>query len=97
MSEEKGIQYTDIEIIVFSDEDGQDIEMEVIDEFDWEGRHYIALRPPIDPLDEDSDEDSIVFFHSETDASGEEIFDLVEDKKILQGLTDKLEERLLAE
>ena len=97
MNGEKDAQYTDIEIIVFSDEDGQDIEMEVIDEFDWKEKHYIALRPPIDPMNEDSDEDSIVFFHSETDADGEEIFDLVEDNETLLGLTDKLEERLLAE
>lgn len=93
MADEK---YTDIEIIVFEDEDGSDIEMEIIDEFDVEGGHYMALRPPIAPMDEEGDEDSIAFFRSETDGSGEEVFDLVEDKETLRKLMDALEDRLLA-
>ena len=97
MAEQDNTQYTDIEIIVFEDEDGSDIEMEIIDEFDLEGIHYMALRPPIDPLDEDSDEDSIAFFRCETEESGEEIYDLVEDKETLRKVMDVLEDRLLAD
>lgn len=97
MAEQNDTQYTDIEIIVFEDEDGSEIEMEIIDEFEMEGVQYMALRPPIDPMDEDSDEDSIAFFRCETDEKGEEVFDLVEDKDTLAKVMDMLEDRLLAD
>lgn len=88
-------ELTNIEIIVFEDDDGGEIEMEIIDEFDCDGAHYIALSEVPD-ADSDAllDEDDISFFLV-TQENDEEMFDLVEDKKLLQQLADLLEQRLL--
>lgn len=89
MSEE----LTNIEIIVFEDENGEDIEMNIVDEFDHENIHYVALTPA--QIDADDEEDSINFF-SVSKVEGQEEFDLVEDEKLLNTLFDLLEDRLVS-
>lgn len=86
--------YTSQEIITFEDEDGLDIEMEVVDEFDYEDKHYMALRPSLQEVMDAEDEDEIVFFRV-YQQDGEELFDLVEDKQTITHLGDILENRLL--
>ncbi len=94
MDEEK--QYTDTEVIVFEDEDGLDIEMELVDEFEDGGQRYVALRPSLESADFDTDEDCISFFAVRTDDEGGELFDLVEDEAAITRLADRLEDRLLS-
>ena len=87
-------EYTDIEIIVFEDDAGNELEMQIVDEFDHEGGHYLALTAPIDD-DSEEDEDTVSFFLSK--GEGEELeVELVEDKKLLDKLADILEDRLLS-
>ena len=90
MSDNK--EYTDIQVIVFEDDDGNEMEMQIVDEFDYEGRHIIALAPPVDA---EEDEDEVSFFA----ASGpdEDLdMELIEDKALIDALGDLLEERLLS-
>lgn len=92
MSEDK---LTGLEIIVFEDEEG-DIEMELIDEFELDGVHYVALRPPLNLDGQIDDADEINFF-SILSSDEEEEYVLIEETKLLQRLADLLEERLLAQ
>jgi len=86
------MEYTDIQIIVFEDEAGNEMEMQIIDEFDHEGQHIIALAPPVDA---NEDEDEVSFFV----ASGPDDdldMELIEDRKLIDMFGDLLEERLLS-
>jgi len=89
---------TNIQMIVFEDEDGLDIEMEVLDEFEHEGKRYVALRPAFDAEAFTEDEDSINFFevYADPENDEEEMFDLIEDPASLQALSDVLENRLMS-
>ena len=94
MPDQKDPLYTDIEIIVFEGTDG-DIEMEVLDEFPFDGQNFIALRPPLDANGQLDDEDLIHFFRIDADEDGSELYDLVVDAPLLAKLADQLESRLL--
>lgn len=95
-SSDAGKELTNIEIICFEDEDGLDIEMEVVDEFVRDGKRYVALRPALETLDDESDEDDISFFSLDSDENGQELFTLIEDESMVSALANTLEERLLA-
>ena len=91
MSEE----LTNIEMIVFEDDQGKEIEMEIIDEFHFNGIHYVALsEAPQADSDQLLDEDDIRFFRI-LNENGEEMFDAIEDQNTIQLLADELEKRLL--
>jgi len=91
MSEE----LTNIEMIVFEDDQGKEIEMEIIDEFHFNGIHYVALSEvPQADSDQLLDEDDIRFFRI-LNENGEEMFDAIEDQNTIQLLADELEKRLL--
>lgn len=94
MSEE----LTQIEVVVFEDEDGTQIEMQIVDEFDHDSHHYVVLIPsPEEGAKIDVDgEDDLNLFEVTVDEKGEEDFDLVEDKKLLAVLAGIVEDRLLA-
>ncbi|MGI6192320.1 MAG: DUF1292 domain-containing protein [Christensenellales bacterium] len=85
-------ELTNIQVIVMEDEDGNETEYQIADEFDFEGRHVIALCPPENASE---DEDEVTFFFCDGD---EEDFELlpVEDEKTVDQLAGILEERLLA-
>jgi hypothetical protein len=97
-------ELTNIEIIVFEDEEGGEIEMEIVDEFDLEERHFVALVESIG-MDDDCEnksleeledfDDDVNFFEVIKDENGEEMFDLVEDRQLLNKLADELENRIL--
>lgn len=86
-------ELTNIEVIVFEDDQGNPVEMEIIDEFDHGKDHYIALMQLPD-IDGELDEDPTIQFYCITEAGDEEIFDLVEDAALRHVLADRLEERL---
>jgi len=85
-------ELTNIQVIVMEDEDGKETEYQIADEFDYEGRHVIALCPPENAAE---DEDEVTFFFCE---GTEEEFEMtpVEDKVTIEALANILEERLLA-
>lgn len=88
-------EYTNIEVIVMEDEDGKEVEMQLVDEFDYHDSHYLALAAPIDE-DEGDDEDTVSFFEEVSEADEELELALVEDEALIEALADLLEERLLS-
>lgn len=89
-------EYTNIEYIAFEDEKGNPIEMQIVDEFDHDERHYIALCPIPQPGQDSEDEDMINFFAVLQDENGEETFELIEENRLINTLADLLEERMLS-
>ncbi len=85
-------ELTDIQFIVMEDDDGNEMELQIADEFDFNGEHILALCPP---QDANEDEDEVSFFLCSGD--GDE-FDLmpIEDEKTIDLLANILEDRLLA-
>ena len=99
-----------IDVVSFTDEDGKEFEMELIDEFDYKGETFVVLAELNE--DEECGEDCECEVHDEdcecgeTDDSlyimkvsrvdGEEEFLPVEEE-MLQELISVVEERLLAD
>lgn len=88
-------EYTNIEVIVMEDEDGSEVEMQLVDEFDYHDAHYLALSAPITE-DEADDEDTVSFFEEVSEEDEELELALVEDEALIEALADLLEERLLS-
>ena len=72
MSEEFGPNF-----ITVTDEDGNDIELELLDVLEHKGQTYMAFFPAVLEEDEDSDEDGLVILKSIRE-NGEE---LLSDRK----------------
>ena len=85
-------EYTQQEFIVFEDGDGAEVSMSIVDEFDMDGVHYVALVEADEP---DESDDLISYFAVTTDENGEEDFELVEDDVLGEKLADTLEQRLI--
>ena len=88
-------EYTNIEVIVMEDEDGSEVEMQLVDEFDYHDSHYLALCPPPDENETD-DEDAVSFFEEVSEEDEELELALVEDEALIEALADMLEDRLLS-
>ena len=95
-------ELTNIEVIVFEDDEGNEIEMDIVDEFDFEGKHIVALSEAPGQMDESEidesemdEEDTVSFFEVIKDKENED-YELIEDEKAVAKLADFLEERLLA-
>lgn len=84
-------EFTNIEYIVFEDEDGNEIEMEIIDEFHYDEKPYIALSAASPSDEQDSEE---ISFYEVIAMDEEEAFDLITDASLLRALSDALEQRL---
>ena len=41
----------EIEIITLTDENGEDMEFEFLDQVDYEGKRYAVLLPPVEDVD----------------------------------------------
>jgi len=72
------------DIVILSDDEGNEVEFLFLDAFEVSGRKYAVLVPLDDESEEDGDEDLIVgseamIFRLETDADGDEVFAEIED------------------
>ena len=75
------------EILTLTDEEGNDVEFEILDEIDYEDRTYLVLLP----LEvEDADEVLILSVEAEGE---EETFLPVEDDDVLEKVFDLFKER----
>ena len=50
----------EIEIITLTDENGEDMEFEFLDQVDYEGKRYAVLLPPVEDVDGEENEDEEV-------------------------------------
>ena len=85
-------ELTDIPVIVMEDDDGNEVELQIADEFDFNDAHIIACCPP---QDAGEDEDEVSFYYSNDNEDDLQLM-LIEDEKTIELLANILEERLLS-
>ena len=89
MSEEYGPDF-----ITVTDEDGNDIELELLDVLEYNGQTYMAFFPAVlEEGDEDSDEYGMVILKSITE-NGEEMLSTLDSEEELTEIYDKFMELL---
>ena len=88
----------EFEVIVFQTEDGEEIDMLIIDEFDYEGKNYIALIESLvgeNVVSESYDFDETIMFCEVILESAEETIVPIQSNSLIAKLEDVLEKRLL--
>lgn len=88
MSEEFGPNF-----ITVTDEDGNDIELELLDVLEHKGQTYMAFFPAVLEEDEDSDEDGLVILKSIRE-NGEELLSTLDSEEELTEVYDLFMEML---
>ena len=73
MSEEYGGDF-----ITIVDDDGQEFELEVLDEMQYNGETYVAFLPA--DMKEDDPDYGIIILRSVLDENGEELFESIDDE-----------------
>lgn len=93
MSEEFGPNF-----ITVTDEDGNDIELELLDVLEHKGQTYMAFFPAVleEDADEDSDEYGMVILKSITE-NGEELLSTLDSEEELTEVYDLFMELLFAD
>ena len=91
MSEEFGPNF-----ITVTDEDGNDIELELLDVLEHKGQTYMAFSPAVLEEDEDSDEDGLVILKSIRE-NGEELLSTLDSEEELTEVYDLFMELLFAD
>ena len=76
MSEEFGSDF-----ITIVDEDGQEIELEVLDTMDYKGKTFMAFLPA--DMEEDDSDYGMIILRSVLDEKGEEVFESIDDDEEL--------------
>lgn len=62
-------------ILTFRDEDGQPMDFELADSFEYNGQSYVALIPP---AEEDEYESEVIIMRIETEETGEDVLVYIE-------------------
>ena len=91
MSEEFGPNF-----ITVTDEDGNDIELELLDVLEHKGQTYMAFFPAVLEEDEDSDEYGMVILKSIRE-NGEELLSTLDSEEELTEVYDLFMELLFAD
>lgn len=76
MSEEFGSDF-----ITIIDDDGQEFELEVLDEMTYNGETYVAFLPA--DMQEDDPDYGIIILRSVEDENGDELFESIDDEEQL--------------
>lgn len=85
-------------IITLTDENGEEVEFEIIADYEKDGNKYFAMFPPEDEGDEDSDVVEYVILKLVTDEeSGEEFFVSIDDDDELDDVADYFDDLFSAE
>ena len=88
----------DADLISLVDEEGNEYEFEIIEELDYEDKHYYALMPLFElPDAEDDHEDMYMIFEDiMDDESGEPQLAEIDDEALLDTLAELFEEKFAA-
>lgn len=84
-------------IIILTDENGAELEFEIIDDYEMNGTRYFAMFPPEDIGDEDSDIIEYVILKLAKDEDGNDCFVSVDDPDELDDVADYFDDRFSAE
>ncbi|MBQ6365435.1 MAG: DUF1292 domain-containing protein [Oscillospiraceae bacterium] len=77
----------DGDLITIIDDDGQEFELEYIDEIDYNGSTFIAFLPA--NMDESDPDYGLIILRSMLDENGEELFESIDDEAELDDVFNK--------
>ena len=84
MDEEYGSTYITIE-----DDDGNEYELELLGDMEYNGQTYLAFLPGPEEMDEDNPDYGIIILRSVIDENGEEVFESVDDDDELNDVYER--------
>jgi uncharacterized protein YrzB (UPF0473 family) len=82
--------------ISISDEDGNDFELQVLDEVDMNDVHYLALTEAANP-DEEENLEVIILKVIQDEATGEDLLSTVDNDAELEAIYQIFEDRMFAD
>lgn len=82
-------------VLTFQDEDGNDVELEIIDAFEISETQYVALVPVEE--DAESQEEEVFIMRIEQDENGDDILIQVTDEDELETTFETFKERMAEE
>ena len=77
----------DGDLVTIVDDDGQEFELEYIDEIDCNGSTYVAFLPA--NMDENDPDYGLIILRSVPDENGEELFESIDDEAELDDVYNK--------
>ena len=86
----------EIEIITLTDENGEDMAFEFLDQIDYEGKRYAVLLPPIEDVEgeEENEDEEVLILQVEEGGNDEaESYVFVDDDDILSSVFDIFKEK----
>ena len=86
----------EIEIITLTDENGEDMDFEFLDQIDYEGKRYAVLLPPIEDVEgeEENEDEEVLILQVEDDENEDtESYVFVDDDNILSAVFDIFKEK----
>ena len=75
------------DLITIIDDDGQEFELEYIDEMDYNGSTYVCFLPT--NVDENDPDYGMIILRSITDENGDELFESIDDDAELDDVYNK--------
>ena len=79
--------YNDGDLITIVDDDGQEFELEFVEEIDYNGKIYDAFLPS--GMDEDDPDYGMIILRRTTDEKGQDLFDSIDDDAELDDVYQK--------
>ncbi len=79
--------HSDGELVTIVDDDGQEFELEFIEEMDYNGSTYVAFLPA--NMDENDPDYGMIILRSTLDENGDELFESVDDDDELDDVYNK--------
>ncbi len=81
------------DLLTLTDEDGVEMEFQILDSIDHEGNRYLALLPTEEADDEDENGSYYILREEESEDGGDPMLAEVEDEELLDELAAVFEQR----
>ena len=93
MSTKQNENEFDANLVSLLDDEGNEYEFEIIEELDYEDKHYYALMPLFEIPDEEDTENVYMIFEDIMDENGEPQLAEIDDEELLDTLAGLFEEK----
>ncbi len=87
MANEELLNEEEVSILSLTDEEGNEIELELVDSVDYEGKEYLILLPPEEEAAE------VIILEVEPHADGTETYLTIDDEDVLNAVFAIFQER----
>ncbi len=87
MANEELLNEEEISILSLTDEEGNEVELELVDSVDYEGKEYLILLPPEEEAAE------VIILEVEPHADGTETYLTIDDEDVLNAVFAIFQER----